>query len=215
MNKNVLPKGIYGITAEIFSRGRKNIEVVKAMVKGGIKIVQYREKEDKSIREMYEECKEIRKITRDHGVLFLVNDFIDIALLTDADGVHIGQDDLPVDEVRKLIGNKIIGISTHSAEQALKAVKDGVDYIGVGPIYKTYTKKNVCNPVGFEYLEYVVNNILLPFVAIGGIKENNIQEVIRRGAETIALVTEIAGADDIEAMVRRLQARLLPAANIH
>ena len=204
MGIKALPAGIYGITAEIYSNGRKNTDVVREMLLGGIKIIQYREKEEKSIREKYNECMEIRKMTRDAGALFLVNDFIDIALLADADGVHIGQDDLPVAEVRKLIGDKIIGVSTHSPEQALKALSDGADYIGVGPIYKTYTKKNVCEPVNLSYLDYVLQNINLSSVAIGGIKEHNIREVLKHGAKTVALVTEIVGADDIAGKAKKI-----------
>ena len=211
MQKKCLPAGIYCITAEEFSRGRKNIEVVREMIRGGASVIQYREKENKTIREKYLECLEIRKMTRDAGVLFLVNDAIDIAILTEADGVHAGQDDLPLTEIRKLIGpDFIIGLSTHSPQQAQQAMKDGADYIGIGPIFKTVTKKNVCEPVGLEYLDYTVQNIRLPFVAIGGIKSNNIKEVIRRGAKTVSLVTEITEAGDIAGMVRKLREMINP-----
>lgn len=203
------PEGIYGITAEKFSRGRSNVEVVKEMIRGGIRIVQYREKhKEKSIRDIYEECRMIRKTTRDHGVLFIVNDFLDIALLTDADGVHVGQDDLPVEAVRRLMGNKIVGVSTHSPAQAEAAVAAGADYIGVGPIFETRTKENVCDPVGLTYLEYAVAHVPIPFVAIGGIKEHNIHDVVSRGARTVCLVTEIVGAEDITGMVRRLTEKM-------
>lgn len=200
-----LPEGIYGITAEKFSRGRSNVEVVEEMIRGGVRIVQYREKQkDKSIRDIYEECRIIRKITREQDVLFIVNDFIDIALLADADGVHVGQDDLPVEAVRRLMGDKIVGVSTHAPVQAETAVAAGADYIGVGPIFETKTKENVCGPVGLTYLEYVVTNVSIPFVAIGGIKEHNIRDVARRGAKTVCLVTEIVGAEDIAGMATRL-----------
>lgn len=200
-----LPVGVYGITSEEHSRGRQNADVAREMVRGGASVVQYREKGDKPMSAMLEECLEIRKITRDSGVLFLVNDRIDLALASDADGVHLGQDDMPLAAARKILGEKIIGLSTHSPEQALKAVKDGADYIGVGPVFRTFTKKDVCEPVGLEYLDFVVKNIRLPFVAIGGIKKNNIAEVLKHGAKTIALVTEIVGADDIEGAVRELR----------
>lgn len=207
--KKQLPAGIYGITAEKFSNGRSNIEVVGDMIRGGVLIIQYREKyADKSIRAIYEECLEIRQMTRRAGVLFIVNDFIDIAMLVDADGVHVGQDDLPVAAVRKLVGDKMIGLSTHSPEQAQAAVEAGADYIGVGPIFETHTKDNVCAPVGLDYLEYAVRHIPLPFVAIGGIKEHNMDAVYRGGARTICLVTEIVGAVDIAATVRRLKEKM-------
>ena len=205
--KKKLPQGIYGITAEKFSSGRKNIQVVKDMIKGGVKIIQYREKHGvKSFREIYKECMEIRRITRDNGIIFIVNDYIDIAMAVEADGVHLGQDDMPLDQARQLVGSgMIIGLSTHSPDQALWALESEADYIGVGPVFRTYTKEDVCDPVGFEYLEYVVDNVPMPFVAIGGIKEDNIHEIMIRGAKTVALVTEITGADDIAEKVRSLR----------
>jgi thiamine-phosphate pyrophosphorylase len=207
--KNRLPEGIYAITAEKFSNGRDNIEIVEEMIAGGAAIIQYREKENKTINEKYQQCRAIRHLTREAGVLFVVNDAIDIAMLVDADGVHVGQDDLPVSEVRKLVGEeKIIGLSTHSAEQAQAAVKAGADYIGVGPIYKTATKDNVCAPVGLEYLEYVVKNISIPFVAIGGIKKHNLHEVVSRGAKTICLVTEIVEAENISLEINQLAKKI-------
>jgi thiamine-phosphate pyrophosphorylase len=208
-----LPAGIYGITAEKYSRGRSNIKVVEAMIAGGIGIIQYREKRPaKSFAAMLAECREIRRITREAGVLFIVNDYCDLARLVDADGVHVGQDDLPVTAVRELIGQgKIIGLSTHSPAQAVEAVSAGADYIGVGPIFATATKDDVCAPVGLGYLEHIVQTCPLPFVAIGGIKEHNIDQVVRHGAKTVCLVTEIVGAEDIAATARRLQAALLAA----
>lgn len=208
--KTVLPEGLYGITAEKFSNGRNNIQVVERMIKGGIKIIQYREKKaSKSYQSILEECRQIRTLTRKAGVCFIVNDHVDVALLVDADGVHVGQDDLPVGDVRKLIGkDKIIGLSTHSPEEAQEAIKNGADYIGVGPIFATKTKDNVCDPVGFTYLDWVVANISLPFVAIGGIKLANIDQVAQRGARTICLVTEIVGATDIPIRINELNTAL-------
>ncbi|MFH1983687.1 MAG: thiamine phosphate synthase [Pseudomonadota bacterium] len=205
----MLPDGIYGITAEAFSGGRANVAVVRGMIDGGARIIQYREKHDrKSFRDMAAECIEIRRMTWAAGVLFIVNDYAELAMLVDADGVHIGQDDLPVAAVRERIGDKILGLSTHSPAQAVAAAAARVDYIGVGPIYKTKTKADVCDPVGLDYLDFVVSNIGIPFVAIGGIKAHNIAEVIGRGARTVALVTEIVGAGDVSGTVRALDARV-------
>lgn len=206
-NKPLFPGGIYGITAEKFSLGRSNIEVVRQMIAGGIRIIQYREKRPhKSFGDMLIECRAIRELTREAGVLFIVNDYADIAQLVDADGVHVGQDDFPVSEVRRLIGpDKLIGLSTHSPEQAAAAVAAGADYIGVGPIFSTQTKDDVCAPVGLGYLDHVVRTCPLPFVAIGGIKEHSLGEVLAHGARTVCLVTEIVGAQDIAATARRLQ----------
>jgi thiamine-phosphate pyrophosphorylase len=206
--KPVFPAGLYGITAEKFSAGRTNLQVAREMIKGGIRLIQYREKRPhKSFAEMLAECTALRQLTREAGVLFIINDYPDIAQLVDADGVHVGQDDFPVSEVRRLIGpHKLIGLSTHGPEQAAAAVAAGADYIGVGPIFSTQTKEDVCAPVGLGYLEHVVRTCPLPFVAIGGIKEHNLHQVVSRGAKTVCLVTEIVGATDIAATTRRLQA---------
>ncbi len=204
--KKSLPHGLYAITCEKRSAGRKNTDIVKEMVKGGIEVLQYRSKENKTKKEKYFECLEISKIARDNGILFIINDEVDLALAVDADGIHIGQDDLPLKVVRKLVGHdKIIGISTHSPEQALKAVEEGADYIGVGPIFPTNTKDDICQPVGTEYLDFVVNHIKIPFVAIGGIKERNIEDILKHGAKTIAMVTEITEAPDVSEKIRRLR----------
>jgi thiamine-phosphate pyrophosphorylase len=207
---NFLSTDIYGITADGYSLGRGNIETVRTMIKAGIKVIQYREK-DKPARQMLVECLAIRKFTLDSGVTFIVNDHVDLALAVQADGVHLGQEDLPPVVVRDLVGDQmIIGLSTHSSAQAQDAEKLAgiIDYIGVGPIFATHTKKDVCEPVGIEYLDYVTRNIDLPFVAIGGIKEHNIGLVRAHGAKIISLVTEIVGAEDIPGKVCALRAKL-------
>ena len=174
------------------------------MLEGGAKIIQYREKYA-DIRTRYEECIKIKEMCKEYGCTFIINDNIDIALLVRPDGVHIGQDDLPIKEVRKLVGeDMIIGLSTHSPEQARQAVSDGADYIGVGPLFPTKTKDNVCDPVGLEYLEYVVKNIDIPYTAIGGIKEHNMDEALSAGAKCICLVSDITGAENVKAKVECL-----------
>jgi thiamine-phosphate pyrophosphorylase len=204
--------GLYGLTAEKFSLGRSNPEVVRVMLDAGIRIIQYREK-TKKMGAKYEECLRLRAMTREHGAAFIVNDDIDLTLLVDADGVHVGQEDLPVAAVRSLVGpDRAIGLSTHSPEQARAAVTAGVDYIGVGPIHATQTKDDVCAPVGLSYLEYAVREINLPFVAIGGIKEHNLGEIAARGARCAALVTEIVGAQDMAGTIAALQRLLAPGA---
>nr|WP_105368690.1 thiamine phosphate synthase [Acetivibrio saccincola] len=207
--RRITLKGLYCITAHEFSKGRSNIEVVEKMIKGGAKILQYREK-DKNFIDMYEECVKIRKLTQEAGVTFIVNDHVDLAMMVNADGVHLGQDDYPIEKVRELVGeDMIIGLSTHSPKQVQDALKKDVDYIGVGPIYRTYTKKDVCDPVGLEYLEYVIGNINIPYVAIGGIKEHNLHEVLSKGAKCVSMVTEITEAEDIEGIVRRVNKKIL------
>ena len=194
---------LYALTDSRLSRGRPLEEVADKLLSSGIHILQYREKRLPAGK-MLEECRMLREMTRKANACFIVNDHIDIAMLAGADGVHIGQDDLPVEEVRRLVGpDLIIGLSTHSPEQARAAA--GADYIGVGPIFATQTKEDVVDPVGFEYLDWVVANIDLPFVAIGGIKEHNIGEVAAHGAKCCALVSELVGAPDIAEKVRKLR----------
>ena len=199
---------LYALTDSRLALGRSVEEQARALLSAGVKIVQYREKHAHAGR-MLEECRILRRLTLEAGAAFIVNDHIDIAMLVDADGVHVGQEDLPVPEVRRLLGpDKIIGLSTHSPAQAKAAVLAGADYIGVGPIFATQTKEDVCAPVGFSYLEWVAANISLPFVAIGGIKELNIGEVAARGARCCALVSELVGAPDIAAKVRAVRAAM-------
>jgi len=207
-NRIDIPKGLYGITANNFANGKSNYQCVEEMIKGGIKIIQYRDKR-KSSGEKVEEAKAIRELCRKNNVLFIMNDNVAIAMLVDADGVHVGQDDMKPDDVRKLIGtNKIIGLSTHSEEQGMAAYNnENVDYIGVGPIFPTTTKDTA--PVGLEYLEFAVKNLHMPFVAIGGIKDYNINEIINRGAQRICLVSDIVGAENIYKKIIDLNNKIL------
>lgn len=196
---------IYGITAEDMSAGRSNFEVVEAMLKAGIRFVQYREK-NKTGLARYNECLELKALAHKYNAAFIIDDFVDLAMAVDADGVHIGQDDLPPAVVRQLLGeDKIIGLSTHEPKQ-LKAANELagiIDYVGAGPVYATQTKATAV-PVGLEYIQYVTKNTAVPFVAIGGIKEHNIQAVRAAGAEEVCVVSEIVGAADIEAKVQSL-----------
>lgn len=205
--KNPIPLGIYGITAENFSKGKSNYQVVKEMIEAGVEIVQYREK-FKTHREKLQEAKELSKLCKENKILFIVNDHVDIALMVDADGVHVGQEDMPVEDIRRILGpNKIIGLSTHSIEDAKEALEKDIDYIGVGPIFPTTTKDR--EAVGFEYLEFVQNNVDLPYIAIGGIKESNLSEIIERGATRVAMVSEIVGAENIGGKIEKLKGQLV------
>ena len=196
---------IYAITDDSLSLGRPVEEVVDALLKAGVKLIQYREKEKKA-GQMLRDCLRLRAMTKEAGAAFIVNDHVDIAVLCKADGVHVGQDDLPLAAVRALVGKECrVGLSTHSPEQAARAVADGADYIGVGPIFATKTKKDVCEPVGLEYLDHVVAAHSIPFVAIGGIKRHNIGDVVGRGARSCCLVSELVGAPDIAARVAEVR----------
>lgn len=203
MNKRIFfDRQLYCIVSEEHSLGRTAVETAREMLAGGARIIQYREK-NKPKRLKYLDCLRLRRLTARRGCLFIVNDDLDIALAVGADGAHIGQDDMPVKAARALLGKKaVIGVSTHSPAQARAAVLGGADYIGVGPIYATATKKDVCPAVGVGYLDYAVRNVKIPFVAIGGIKLANLPGVLGRGAPCAAMVTEITGAADIEGKVR-------------
>ena len=191
MNRFKLPTGIYAITDSECGKDKEFLTYCEELLQGGAKIIQYREK-SRDMKKLFKEAKELKILTQKYNAIFIVNDHLDIALLVDADGIHIGQDDLPISEVRKVLGkNKIIGISTHNLNEAEEAVKNGADYIGVGPIFHTDTKKDAGNPLTLNFLEEVEKNINLPYTVIGGIKESNLDEVLSRGAKSVCLSSEL------------------------
>lgn len=198
---------IYALTDSRLCLGRPVEIVARALLEAGVRILQYREKKA-NMAVKYEECLLLRKLTRDYGACFIVNDHLDLALACQADGLHIGQDDLPLARIRELAPDLIIGVSTHSPEQAVSAARAGADYIGVGPIFATQTKEDVVAPVGYAYLDWVAANMAVPFVAIGGIKAANIGEVAAHGANCCALVSELVGAPDIVAKVAEVRANM-------
>ncbi|MBQ9406120.1 MAG: thiamine phosphate synthase [Desulfovibrio sp.] len=196
---------LYAITDAGLSQGRSLEEVAGALLAAGIRILQYREKKLKD-GAMLEECRLLRRLTAEFNACFIVDDHVDLALLAQADGVHVGQEDLPVPDVRALVGSSmLIGLSTHEPAQALAAHHAGADYIGVGPIFATRTKADVVAPVGHAYLDWVVGNLDIPFVAIGGIKRHNIGTVARHGARCCALVSEFVAAPDIGVRVEEVR----------
>jgi len=198
---------LYAITGEQFHPGRDLLEVMEQAILGGADIVQLRDK--KSAKpELLRKAKALRELTRKYGVTFIVNDHLDVALEADADGVHLGQGDLPIEEARKLVGDKIIGISTHAIEEARRAERQGADYIGVGPIFPTRTKEDVVAPVTVSYIREVAREIRIPFVAIGGIKLSNVDEVIAAGATRICAVSEIVGSADVKGTCEAFLAKL-------
>lgn len=195
---------LYVITDKKASKNRGHLEVIKSAIDGGADVVQLRDK-DAGVRELVQVGNEIRLLTHRRHVDFIVNDRVDIALATDADGVHLGQDDLPLSLARKLIGKeKIIGISTHSLDEAIQAETDGADYIAVGPIFSTPTKPDY-KPVGLELIRQVRMRIKIPFVAIGGIDENNIRDVVKAGATRVAVVRAVVGSDNITQATKQLK----------
>jgi thiamine-phosphate pyrophosphorylase len=164
-------------------------EVAFTVLKAGITFVQYRRKEG-TRREIYEEALKFRKLTRYFNATLIINDQADIALAVDADGVHLGQEDLPLKEARRIMGKKIIGISTHNLDQAKEAEAGGADYIGFGPLFDTATK-DVGPPKGTEGLELIRRHIGIPVVAIGGINIHNISSVMHAGADAVAVASAL------------------------
>lgn len=195
---------LYCITAENLSLGRKNVEVVKMMLDAGVKIIQYREKK-KSFREKYEEALTLRKLTYEYNAILIINDHLDLCKMIEADGVHLGQDDYPIPSARGFLGeNYIIGATVHNKEQVMKAYEEGADYLGLGPIFESYTKENPHPPIGLEILKWSTSHIEIPIVAIGGIKETNLPLILKNGGKCIAMVSEIVSSEDIKGKIKRI-----------
>lgn len=187
---NLLPS-IYPITDRRLS-GLSHSEQVEQFIAGGATIIQLREKHS-SPREFYEDAKKAIEIARAHDVKTIINDRVDIALALKACGAHLGQDDLPPEYARKVLGDQaIIGFSTHSVKQAIEAAKHPIDYIAIGPVYDTSTKDNPDETVGLEGLKAVREAIGdIPLVAIGGINSSNLKDVLSAGADSAAIISEL------------------------
>ncbi|MBN8208269.1 thiamine phosphate synthase [Bacillus sp. NTK071] len=189
---------LYVITGEEFHPTRDVVEVMEEAIQGGADIIQLRDKKN-SKRIVLDKARRLRELTREYDISFIVNDHIDIALAVDADGIHLGQDDMPLNIAREIVGkDKIIGISTHRIEEARDAERGGADYIGAGPIFSTKSKSDVVDPVTTSYLKEVVSEISIPFVAIGGIKLHNVDEVVNAGANRICVISEVVGSADVK-----------------
>jgi len=200
----VVISNLYVITGEEFSKGRSTAQVVEQALKGGAQVIQLREKKY-STAKLIELGKQLRKLTLEYQATFIVNDRVDVALAVDADGVHLGQDDMPLADARKLLGTKkIIGISVDNLVEAKKAEKTGADYIGVGPIFPTNSKDDAAAPLGLDTLKDIAQNITIPIVAIGGINTTNVSQVIKAGADAISVISAIVSAADIEKAARIL-----------
>ena len=170
-------------------------------IKAGCKIIQYREK-NKITKDMIKEGNQLREICKGRAI-FLIDDRIDIALAVDADGVHLGQEDMPYHSAKKILGkDKIIGLTVHNLEEALVAERLGIDYIGLAPIFKTGTKEDARDPIGIKMIEIVREKVRIPIVAVGGIKRENINNVVEAGADSIVSIYAILKADNIYDEVR-------------
>jgi thiamine-phosphate pyrophosphorylase len=196
---------VYLVTDAGLSRGRPARLVVEAALGGGVTVVQYREK-SAGTRAMVEEARVLRELCRSAGVPFIVNDRVDVALAVDADGVHVGQDDMPAGLARRLIGRgKILGVSAGTPEEARRAEADGADYIGASPIFDTPTKTDAPPAMGVEGLRRLAAAVGVPVVAIGGVNAGNAASMIAAGASGVAVVSAIVAAEDVEAAARELR----------
>ncbi|WP_406656806.1 thiamine phosphate synthase [Methanolobus sp. ZRKC2] len=170
---------------------------VENAVAAGCRIVQYREKSG-STKDMILEAAQIKTLCGNEAI-FLVNDRVDVALAVDADGVHIGQDDMSIDMARQLMGpDKIIGLSVSNVEEALDAERSGADYVGLGPIFDTATKKDAGDGIGPESIRFVKNSVNIPVVAIGGINKENCTSVVRGGADSLVAISAVVCSDDVK-----------------
>lgn|SRR5574341_885387 len=173
-------------------------EAVRQALMGGVRAVQLREK-DLPVRELLSLAKELRLITREFGAKLFINDRVDVAVAVDADGVHLGGQSMPASAVRRIVGNSmLIGVSTHSIQEAKEAKAQGADFITYGPVFETASKMKYWPQVGIESLKLAKNYIDIPIFALGGVKSGNIGQVIRAGADGIALISGILAADDIK-----------------
>ena len=199
---------LYPVTCEEWSNKRSDFDVLDAVVMGGAKIIQLRDK-NSSKRNLYEKAVKFREVTRKAGVLLIINDHLDIAVTADADGVHLGQDDFPLHIAKKFYPNLIIGASTHSLDDALTSENDGADYINIGPIFPTETKRVVKKFLGPELIQTVSRYITIPFTVMGGINSDNLDRVLAVGAKKIAMVTAITMAHDMIKTIREFRKRII------
>ena len=196
---------LYAVTDRAWTGKQTLCEQVESALKGGCTCVQLREKE-LSEPEFLEEAIKIHKLCQSYGVPFIVNDNVDIAVKCHAEGVHVGQDDMKAASVRQKVGDDmIIGVSAHTVEEALDAVKNGADYLGVGAVFGTSTKPDA-DVLTKDMLKSICDCVSVPVVAIGGINGGNIKELSHTGIDGVALVSAIFGADDIESTCRSLRA---------
>ena len=199
--------GLYVIIDSQALRGRSHIEVASQAIRGGARTIQLRDKVQGK-KEVLAIAQQLRNLCSEHNVLFIINDFLDLVLATDADGLHLGQDDLPIKVARKLLPmGKILGCSTTTVDQAITAGAEGADYIAVGSMYPTLSKETA-KVVGLERLRQIRQAVTLPLVAIGGITKDNAAEVLAAGADSVAVISAILQAESPEEAARQIADRL-------
>ncbi|MBU4458176.1 MAG: thiamine phosphate synthase [Candidatus Omnitrophica bacterium] len=196
-------KGYYFITDAELSKNGNESDVEKA-VEAGVTIVQHRRKLDDT-EAFIKEAKVLKKICKGKS-LFIINDRVGVALSVDADGVHLGQGDMPYDTARKLLGkDKIIGVTVHDVKEAIQAENKGANYLGVSPIFSTTTKSDAGKPCGVEVIKEIKKNCKVPIVAIGGITLDNAKEAVQAGADAICAISAVVIKDDVRKEIKRFQ----------
>ena len=198
---------VYPVVTTDFCAGRNPLDVIRSILEGGAKVVQVREK-TMCDRDYLNLLKEARKLTDEFGALLIADDRLDAALLADADGVHLGQDDLPCAEARKIAPQLFIGVSTHNRDELLAAQRDGCSYLNIGPIFPTGTKSLPMNPLGLETLSELAPQVKVPFSVMGGIKFSHLKTLRSHGCLHIAAVTAFTQAENPAAEVRKWIAEL-------
>jgi thiamine-phosphate pyrophosphorylase len=211
IDKKMLDYSLYLVTDRKLSLGRSNLDIIEAAVAGGVTIVQLREKELPT-RDFYAEGLKIRDFLRTWHIPLVINDRIDIALALDADGVHIGQDDMPLEIARKILGpQKIIGVSAFNPEEARAAEAGGADYLGLSPIFVTATKPELTEQIGITGIPPIRRAVKIPLVGIGSMNETNAYEAVSAGLDGIAVVSGIVSQPDPAAAARRIKAEIMRA----
>jgi thiamine-phosphate pyrophosphorylase len=196
---------LYLVTDRRFIGDKPLKQAVEEAIIGGVTLVQIREK-TATTREFYKIALEVRSVTSKYKVPLIINDRLDIAQAINADGVHLGQSDMPLYEARKILGkDKIIGISVGNVEEAISAQKGGADYLGIGTIFNTGTKEDIDMPIGIDGLQKIYSSINIPAVAIGGINQNNFKDVLSTGVDGISVISAILGKDNITKAARNLK----------
>ncbi|MDN7023782.1 thiamine phosphate synthase [Methanoculleus sp. FWC-SCC1] len=202
---------LYVVTDEQIGHGRSHAELARLAVAGGADAVQLRDK-SLSCRSLLTAAREVRVVTAEEGALFIVNDRLDVALAAGADGVHLGQSDLPVECARRLVPPEfIVGVSVRCADEAVRAVAGGADYVALSPLFATGSKADAGAGHGLAALASIRSAVGVPVLAIGGIGQRNVREVIAAGADGVAVISAVVAAEDVAAAARGLKAQIVAA----
>ena len=194
---------LYAVTDRSWTGRQTLLEQIESALKGGITCLQLREKELEQEEFLQEAC-QVQKLCKSYRIPFVVNDNVEVAIASGADGIHVGQEDMPASKVRELVGNDMwIGVSAHTVEEALEAERQGADYLGVGSMFPTGTKKDVVS-TSFDTLSEICQRVSIPVVAIGGIKQSNMSQLKGIGMDGVALVSAIFGSENIEEACKKL-----------